>query len=107
MIYAEISTYKFEDEKDPRVLVLANDITEKINAEKELLISNQRFSYAVRAASEALWEWDIITGEVYVSEVYTEILGWTVGPDRSFNQWHDYIHPDDQEKTIADFYSRY
>ena len=53
IINVEISTYKFEDEFDPRVLVLANDITEKIKAEKELLISNKRFSYAVRAASEA------------------------------------------------------
>ena len=104
LIHVEISTYKFDDAYDPRVLVLANDVTEKIKAEKELIISNKRFSYAVRAASEALWEWNVVTGEVYISEVYTEILGWKVNGDRTFNEWHEYIHPDDREATIKNFY---
>jgi PAS domain S-box len=104
IFYVEISTYKFDDEFDPRVLVLANDITDKIKAQEELLISNKRFSYAVRAASEALWEWNVVTGEVYISDVYTEILGWKVNADWTFNEWHDYIHEEDREETIKDFY---
>ena len=28
-----------------------------------------------------------------------------VNGDRTFNEWHDYIHAEDRDETIKDFYS--
>jgi PAS domain S-box-containing protein len=103
LIDVEVSTQPL-DETRSSILVLANDITEKIKVEEELRKSNERFSYAAKAASEALWEWDIPSGEVYMSHTYTEILGWAPDHQSRFEKWHELIHPDDREATTAGYY---
>ena len=104
VIFVEIKSNELHYNGRLARLVLANDITEKVKAEEELIRSNERFAYAVKASSDALWEWDRITDSVYIAEAYTTILGWKVGPDRKFTDWHDYIHPDDKEATLDGFY---
>jgi PAS domain S-box-containing protein len=86
-------------------LVVAHDVTAKVLVENELRISNERFSYAAKASSEALWEWDVIADEFYISQAYTDILGWKLNDNRKFDEWHDYIHPDDSRETITGFYA--
>jgi PAS domain S-box-containing protein len=86
-------------------LVLIQDVTEKVKAEDELRRSNERFSYVSRASSEALWEWDARTNEIFISDAYTDILGWDVDPKRQFMEWHRYIHPDDRDEVLSCYYS--
>ena len=86
-------------------LVVAHDVTAKVNNERQLRKSNERFFYAAKAASEALWEWDVETQEFYVSQAYTEIFGWTVDEHRQFDEWHNYIHPDDRKETTEGYYA--
>jgi PAS domain S-box-containing protein len=86
-------------------LVVAHDVTPKVVTENELRKSNERFRLAAKASSEALWEWDVITKEAYISSTYTDMMGWKADEFRKFDEWYDYIHPDDQEETI-DSYQR-
>lgn len=104
IIHVEITTTKQEREGRDVVLVLANDITETVIAQEELIISNERFSYAAKASSEALWEWDIETGEVYMSDVYNELFGWKTDEKKNFDAWHIYVHPEDRNETISGYY---
>jgi two-component system sensor histidine kinase UhpB len=105
IIFVEIKSNQLEYNSHPARLVLANDVTEKVKAEEQLIKSNERFTYAVKASSDALWEWDLIADTVYIAEAYTGILGWKINPDRKFSEWYDYIHPDDREATIRSFQS--
>ena len=94
-----------DEEGNPLKVVGAyQDISKRKKAEQELIRSNERFLYAAKASSEALWEWDCISGEFYASDTYTEIFGWTVNSS-SFDEWHDYIHPEDSEETIRSYYA--
>lgn len=86
-------------------LVVAHDVTGKVHIENELRQSNERFSYAAKASSEALWEWDVISDEFYISQAYTDILGWKLNNSNKFDEWHDYIHPDDRRETIEGYYA--
>ena len=43
------------------------DLTEALKKEEEIRISNERFLYAARAATQSLWEWNALTGELYIS----------------------------------------
>lgn len=104
IIFVEIKSNELQYNGRMANLVLANDITEKVKAEEELIKSNERFTYAVKASSDALWEWDIIADTVYIAEAYTTILGWKIKPDRKFNEWYDYIHPDDRLATVEGFH---
>ncbi|MFL5772917.1 MAG: PAS domain-containing protein [Flavisolibacter sp.] len=98
-----VSTIQYKDVEAK--IVVAHDVTAKVEIENELRKSNDRFSYAAKASSEALWEWDVLTGDVYMSEAYTDILGWKVDANRRFDEWHELIHPDDRERTIRDYYN--
>lgn len=100
-IHASLLPYNGGDAR----LVLVQDVTEKVKAEDELRKSNERFSYVSRASSEALWEWDALTDEVFISNAYSEILGWDVDPKRQFMEWHRYIHPDDRDEVLSDYYA--
>jgi PAS domain S-box-containing protein len=84
-------------------LVVAHDVTPKVVTENELRKSNERFRLAAKASSEALWEWDVVTKEAYISSTYTDMMGWRADEFRKFDEWYDYIHPDDKEETVRSY----
>jgi PAS domain S-box-containing protein len=105
IIYVEITSNTLHYKGHRCRLVSVNDITKKVIAENALKKSNERFEHASRAASEALWEWDIENDTLYISPAYTTILGHQVEANRKYAEWHNYIHPDDREQTLLSFYA--
>ena len=92
-----------DEQRQPvALLVLSRDITERRQAQHALQTSDERFRQAMKATQDGLWDWNIITGEVYYSPNYWHMLGYEA---REFeNQpcaWADLIHPDDRERTLA------
>jgi diguanylate cyclase (GGDEF)-like protein/PAS domain S-box-containing protein len=76
--------------------LLWNDITERINAERALKRSHERFSLAADGANDGWWEWDLRTKEFYVSARWREVAGipgepGIAGPE----EWLDRVHPED------------
>ncbi len=64
----------------------------------ELERSEERYALAARGANDGLWDWDLLTGEVYFSSRWKSMLGYAddeIGD--SSDEWLDRIHPDDQE----------
>lgn len=57
------------------VICTFNDISARKNAEDALKISNERFTYASEATSDALWDWDMITNKIFVGESYSILFG--------------------------------
>ncbi len=68
--------------------------------------SEERFVLAVSGTSDAIWDWNMETGEVYFSPRWKEILGY-VGYDseieNTIDEWKSRIHPDDRELVLAIF----
>ena len=76
--------------------VILVDITERRRAAAALRESEKRLSYALEAASEGLWDWNVKTGQTYYSAGWIEALGYTpdeVTPHISF--WQSIVHPQD------------
>jgi PAS domain S-box-containing protein len=96
---------KDTDGEPVRMIGTHTDISDRIEIEEELQKKIERFNHAAKASSEALWEWDIVSGDSFVSQNYTDLFGWTVDNDKRFEEWHDLIHPEDKEATIHDYYS--
>jgi len=72
------------------------DITEQKNQEAYLKKSQERYQFALQAASEGIWDWDIETNTVHFSAQTMKILGFEekdIDVDMSF--WVERIHPDD------------
>lgn len=82
------------------VVVSFSDITRFIVSEKELLKSNERFHYVTRITSDAIWDLDLTTNEIYRSEAFSRLSGYA--PDEieaNLNWWFDKIHPEDQARV--------
>jgi len=68
------------------------------------LQSSERFSLAIEATRDGIWEWNILTNQVFFSPRFCEIIGYSFGDpelQHTFSSWTDRIHPDDYERVIA------
>lgn len=95
IIVVELTTHKLENTNT--VLVVAQDITSKIQAEEELKQSNERFVLASRASSDAIYDWNIITNDIYWSEGLQTLFGFDPR-EVPVSLWENLIHPDDRER---------
>ena len=83
-------------------IAMVEDITERINAERALRDSEQRFTLAQSAAHVGIWEWDLRTNLFTYSEEYARLYG--LAPDHSpltVDELPKHIHPDDRERLQA------
>ena len=68
-----------------------------IRAQKALLQSRERYDLAASGSYDGLWDWDLQTGEIYVSERWQEMLGIeSASAIISPEIWLERIHPSDR-----------
>ncbi|HJS55871.1 MAG TPA: PAS domain S-box protein [Chitinophagaceae bacterium] len=82
------------------VVVSFADITESVNREEELRKSNERFFYVSKITSDAIWDIDLETKQIYRSETFYELSGYNhdeIKPDLDW--WFNKIHSKDRERV--------
>jgi PAS domain S-box-containing protein len=88
-------------EFEPYAAVVSySDITDSINIEKELKKSNDRFYYVSKITSDAIWDIDLETNQIYRSEAFCRLSGYT--PDEinaGLDWWFTKVHPDDRARV--------
>jgi PAS domain S-box-containing protein len=78
-----------------RLVGCVNDITQRRSMEEALRNSEQRYSTAMEAINEAVYEWDIATGEMYYSPRLYDLVALTPQELSTRQQWLDLVHPED------------
>jgi len=85
------------DEQDTYILVLQRDISDRKRMESTLKESEERLQLALEASKQGLWDWDIVTGDVFLSPRWQEMLDYNSDElTVSINTWEELIHPDDR-----------
>ncbi len=72
------------------------DITDRVEAERALRESEERYALAARGTNDGLWDWNLTTGEFYYSSHWKKMVG--CGESEIGNapdEWLGRIHPDD------------
>ncbi|HQU85461.1 MAG TPA: EAL domain-containing protein [Pyrinomonadaceae bacterium] len=71
---------------------------------EQLRRSEARYALAAQGANDGLWDWDLVTDEVYYSPRWVEIMGIIPQEDKSpcKDCWFERIHPDDREIVIEE-----
>ncbi|MGJ3524169.1 sensor domain-containing diguanylate cyclase [Nitratidesulfovibrio sp. D1] len=83
-------------------LWLFEDVTAEVRAQEALRRSEERLKLALDAASEAHWDWNFETGELYCSPRYYEMLGYVPGEfECTHDALRDLVHPDDMADVTA------
>lgn len=56
--------------------------------------SEERFVLAVRGSNDGLWDWDMVSNQVFYSQRYKEMLGLDIeGTGNSFGVFESRLHP--------------
>ncbi|HEX3152465.1 MAG TPA: response regulator [Gemmataceae bacterium] len=80
----------------------AAELAQRWRAEEEALRSRERFELAVQGSGDGLWDWDLVTNEVYFSPRWKEMIGYADHEIAGmFNEWASRLHPDDVERATA------
>ncbi len=81
----------------------ARDITSRKRMEEQLATSEERWELAISGANDGVWDWDLLSGELFLSDRWKTMLGYQ--PDEisnQFSEWETRIHPDDVEKVMQE-----
>ncbi len=86
----------------------ARFISEIKEAQKNVYESENRLRFALEGANDGLWDTNLMTGEVYISQRGYELLGYSASEmSNTFLDWKALIHPDDFaltcERLVAHF----
>lgn len=76
---------------------------------EELRVSQERFELAVRGSSDGLWDWNLISDEVYYAPRLKEMLGYSEHEDLEprFSQFATRFHPDERDDVFQAIQEHY
>lgn len=78
------------------------DITERRNAEQALRESQERFGLGLMSSNDGLYDWNLLTNDVFWSDRYYEMLGLSRESFQpTYQTFQELIHPDDLESVMT------
>jgi len=78
----------------------SRDITGRKLAEQTLRKSEERFQLVSQASNDAIYDWDITSGTIWLSESQRAFLGFPEN-EKHVRWWRNRLHPSDRERILA------
>jgi diguanylate cyclase (GGDEF)-like protein/PAS domain S-box-containing protein len=81
-------------------LVEREQEVESMNA--RIRANEERLRHALEGSKDGLWDWDLLSDEVYFSPRWKEMLGYQDHEiDNVYSSWKELVHPDDLPAALA------
>ena len=89
-----------------RMVGTHTDITERKLAELALRATRERLELATRGSNDGLWDWDMVTDQVYYSPRFQALLAYPSPEvfDAQFS-FRSHLHPDDVERVMRQWHA--
>ena len=85
-----------------QVVVCFTDCTALKQTQLSLEKSDERLRLVLKGSTDAPWDWDLVSGEVYYSERWWNMLGYQSGEGMADSDaWRRLLHPDDDPMIAA------
>lgn len=99
------ATNLIKDDLISGVIINSVDITELIQTQEQLQISNDRYKYLNKATNDAVYEWDIIHDRFDWGDAFQRVFGYNLN-DQPFRlvDWISLMHPSDEKKNRDDWH---
>jgi PAS domain S-box-containing protein len=81
-------------------LACSFDVTDEKHIREELMVAEERMRLVIAGSQDAVWDWNLETGDFYYSPRWWQILGFA--PDEfsvDSTLWKQLVHPDDLERA--------
>ncbi len=77
----------------------AVNVATKHAIEKQLREANEKLLSLNRAAANAIWEWDMRTGQIFRNEPLLDMIGYPIENTHGLAWWLQRIHPEDRNRV--------
>ena len=95
-IPVDISLHPWASPHGQLLFAAVRDVTTQRVREDALRASEERFALAVRGSSDGIWDWNVLTDEVYYSPRFKELLGYEEHEiEHAFAAFESRLHADD------------
>ncbi len=85
------------------VIAIITEITHRKNLEGKLIESEERWEFALEGSAQGVWDWNVETGEVFLSGQWKALLGFAENEmENSLAEWEARVHPDDLESSLEE-----
>lgn len=80
-----------------KIIHIATDINNRIEAEEALRESEQRLNLALEGTQAGLWDWYVQTEELIINQRWADMVGYTLEELEpvTLKSWQQLCHPDD------------
>jgi PAS domain-containing protein len=79
----------------------AVNLADKYAVEKQLRETHDRFLLLSRATTDAIWEWDMQTGQIFRNDALMDMIGYQPVDSKGMSWWLRRVHPEDRNR-VAD-----
>jgi PAS domain-containing protein len=84
------------------VICSFKDITIQKKIEENLKISNERYTYVNMATSDVIWDWQIDSDSLIISDNYSKLFGHKLSNRANFikiKEFNTLVHPEDLQES--------
>ena len=94
-----ITIFPVENIKGRKMLGgIAINYANEYNAEKKLARVTERLTNITRITSDAIWEWDMLSGDIFRNEKLVEMTGYLPKEHAGLAWWLTRVHPEDRNQ---------
>ena len=99
----QVQPWQGEDGLTGGIIIIAEDLTPRVAAERALKSSEQRLRFAIEAGHMAIWDWNIASGHIVWNDQHFRLLGYEPGSiEPSYEAWAHRVLPEDLVKVEPD-----
>ena len=94
-----ITTASMEFEGKQTLVTFFQDLTDLKETHRDLRASLERLAWALDAARDGVWDWDIPSGKIVYNEAWARMLGYELTDlEPDVQTWEKLVHPDDRDR---------
>jgi PAS domain S-box-containing protein len=69
---------------------------------QELTQANERFELVAKATHDAVWDWNLVTNEIWWNEGFRALFGYSEEEiEPTIDSWYNRVHPDDKDRVVG------